>query len=80
MMNNVADFDMQKDKNTFIFKFQADLQKLGYDITPTGSWNTENKKVVEAFQYHFRPENYDGLVDVVTYSILQALLQKYPAK
>ena len=80
MMNNVADFEMQKDKNTFIFKFQTDLQKLGYDITPTGSWNAENKKVVESFQFHFRPENFDGLVDVVTYSILQALLQKYPAK
>ncbi len=78
MMNNVANFEMEKDKNTFIFKFQSDLQKLGYDIIPTGSWNSENRKVVEAFQYHFRPENYDGLVDVVTYSILQALIQKYP--
>lgn len=80
LMQNVSNFEMEKDKSTFIFSFQADLQKFGYDINPTGSWNTENRKVVEAFQYHFRPENYDGTVDVLTYSILQALLQKYPAK
>lgn len=80
MMNTVANFETLKGENTFIFKVQSDLQKLGYDISPTGSWNLENMKVVEAFQYHFRPENYDGVVDVVTYSILQALLQKYPAK
>lgn len=80
MMASVSDFELQNVKNTFIFKFQSDLQKLGYDISPTGTWNAENRKVVEAFQYHFRPENYDGMVDVVTYSILQALLQKYPAK
>lgn len=77
MMTSMADFDMNKDKNTFIFKCQQDLQKLGYDINPSGSWNDDNKKVVEAFQFHFRPENYDGAVDLVTYSILQALLQKY---
>lgn len=80
MMNSMSNFNTDKDKNTFIFKFQQDLQKLGYDINPTGSWNDDNKKVVEAFQFHFRPENYDGVVDVVTYSILQALLQKYPGK
>lgn len=80
MMNSISTFDSMKNKNTFIFKIQSDLQSFGYDIIPSGSWNAENKKVVEAFQYHFRPENYDGIVDLPTYSILQALLQKYPSK
>ena len=80
MMNAVNTFSTENMKPAFIFKVQTDLKNLGYDINPTGSWNLENKKVVEAFQFHFRPENYDGNVDVVTYAILQALLQKYPVK
>ncbi|MFC6268244.1 N-acetylmuramoyl-L-alanine amidase [Frigoriflavimonas asaccharolytica] len=80
MMKSLSTFDSMKDKNTFIFKVQSDLQNFGYDIVPTGSWNTENMRVVESFQYRFRPENYDGVLDLGTYSILQALLQKYPGK
>lgn len=64
----------------FVFKIQTALQKFGYNINPTGTWDKENIKVVEAFQYRFRPENYDGIVDMETWAILQALLQKYPQK
>lgn len=38
------------------------------------------KKTIEAFQYHFRPEKYDGIMDTETWAILQALNQKYPQK
>jgi N-acetyl-anhydromuramyl-L-alanine amidase AmpD len=38
------------------------------------------KKTIEAFQYHFRPQNYDGKIDIETWAILQALIQKYPNK
>lgn len=78
MNTSERNFQSESKKSTFIFKIQSDLQNLGYDINPSGSWNADNSKVVEAFQFHFRPENYDGVVDVVTYSILQALVQKYP--
>ena len=53
-------------------------KKFGYDIVPTGVWNRENIKVLEAFQYRFRPEVHDGIVDRETWAILQALIQKYP--
>lgn len=75
-----TDFVTESAASTYIFKIQTFLQQLGYDINPTGSWDNNNKKVVEAFQYHFRPEKYDGIVDAETWAILQALNQKYPAK
>ena len=38
------------------------------------------KKTIETFQYHFRPQNYDGIMDGETWAILRALNQKYPTK
>ncbi len=67
----------QFDNYSFIYQVQSDLRKYGYNITPTGSWNNQTKIVIRAFQYHFRPEKYDGILDAETWSILQALLKKY---
>ncbi|MDF0720035.1 N-acetylmuramoyl-L-alanine amidase [Kaistella sp. PBT33-4] len=73
-------FMAAQNSSSFIMQVQAMLQQFGYDITPTGTWNSENRKVVEAFQYHFRPQKADGTVDMETWAILQALIQKYPQK
>lgn len=79
MKKAIAENFMSKQNEvSFIFKIQTDLQNFGYDIQPSGIWDDDNRKIVEAFQYHFRPNNYDGIVDLETYSILQALLEKYP--
>jgi N-acetylmuramoyl-L-alanine amidase len=64
----------------FIFLVQTALQKFGYEIFPNGKWDDATKKTIEALQYHFRPQNYDGIMDAETWAILQALNQKYPAK
>ncbi|ODS88757.1 MAG: N-acetylmuramoyl-L-alanine amidase [Chryseobacterium sp. SCN 40-13] len=71
-------FAFEQNSIPFITKVQNGLKKFGYDIVPTGVWNRENIKVLEAFQYRFRPEIYDGVVDRETWAILQALNQKYP--
>ncbi len=73
-------FMTERNSSTFIYTVQRALKEFGYDINPTGAWTKENTKVVEAFQYHFRPENYDGIIDAETWAILQALIQKYPQK
>lgn len=75
-----TDFMTESAASTYVFKIQTALNQLGYEIMPTGSWDTNNKKVVEAFQFHFRPEKSDGIVDAETWAILQALVQKYPMK
>jgi N-acetylmuramoyl-L-alanine amidase len=76
---NPDEFKNMVNTSPFIFKIQTVLQQFGYDITPSGTWDNTNRKVVEAFQYHFRPANYDGQVDMETWAILQALNQKYSA-
>lgn len=64
----------------FIFSIQTALQKFGYGIELSGKWDDATKKTIEAFQYHFRPQNYDGIMDAETWAILQALNLKYSAK
>lgn len=75
-----ADFNTQLSTPSFTYKIQTMLKDFGYGIDPDGSWNDAAKKTVAAFQYHFRPEKYDGVMDAETWAILQALLQKYPVK
>ncbi|MBL1223058.1 N-acetylmuramoyl-L-alanine amidase [Chryseobacterium sp. L7] len=65
---------------SFIFAIQTALQKFGYYIDLSGKWDDGTKRTIEALQYHFRPQNYDGIMDAETWAILQALNQKYPAK
>lgn len=74
------DFAMQSTTSTFIFKFQTALKTFGYGIEPSGIVDDSTNKTIEAFQYHFRPEKYDGIMDAETWAILQALNQKYPQK
>ena len=75
---NNADFATQLATSPFIFKVQTMLQGFGYDIQPSGTMDDATKKTIETFQYHFRPQNYDGVLDPETWAILEALNQKYP--
>jgi len=68
---------LEKDSTSFILSVQADFEKYGYEIKKTGIWDEQTKKVITAFQYHFRPERYDGVLDVETWAILKALILKY---
>ncbi len=65
---------------SFITRYQTLLGQLGYGITINGMPDKATMKTVEAFQYHFRPERHDGVMDVETWAILQALVEKYPSK
>ncbi len=73
----MEDFAGQLLQSPFVFKVQTVLKNFGYGIEQTGSWDDQTKKTIEAFQYHFRPSNYDGVLDAETWAILQALNQKY---
>lgn len=77
---NTPNFVTDSNNYSMISKMQSALNSLGYEIAATGFWDANNRKVVEAFQYHFRPEKYDGVMDAETWAILQALVQKYPSK
>lgn len=61
----------------FIIKVQLALKQFGYSVTESGVWDDTTKKTIEAFQFHFRPQNFDGIMDAETWAILQALNIKY---
>lgn len=61
-------------------EFQKALQKYGYKFNLSGEWDKNTFLTVRAFQWHFRPEKADGIVDAETWAILQALIKKYRSK
>ena len=63
-----------------VSEMQKELKKFGYSINISDQWDKQAKNVVRAFQHHFRPSKYDGVMDVETYSILKALNEKYNKK
>ncbi|WP_323119943.1 N-acetylmuramoyl-L-alanine amidase [Burkholderia alba] len=56
---------------------QSKLLAYGYDTPQTGVLDAQTVNVVSAFQMHFRPTRYDGVPDVETVALLDALLEKY---
>lgn len=64
----------------FIKTVQEDFARYGYEIEANGEWTKKSKRVVSAFQMHFRPANYDGVLDRETWAILKALIKKYKTK
>lgn len=54
------------------------LQRYGYDVT-AATTPAMQRKVIAAFQIHFRPRDYRGLADAQTLAIARALLAKYGA-
>ncbi|POP45922.1 N-acetylmuramoyl-L-alanine amidase [Superficieibacter electus] len=52
------------------------LARYGYDVTPEMTL-AQQKRVIMAFQMHFRPARWDGVADAQTQAIAEALLEKY---
>ncbi|WP_044178040.1 N-acetylmuramoyl-L-alanine amidase [Phytobacter massiliensis] len=52
------------------------LARYGYDVKP-GMTAGQPKRVIMAFQMHFRPTSWSGAADAETQAIAEALLEKY---
>lgn len=52
------------------------LARYGYDVKP-GMTAGQQKRVIMAFQMHFRPTSWSGAADAETQAIAEALLEKY---
>ncbi|MBS4168210.1 N-acetylmuramoyl-L-alanine amidase [Parachlamydia sp. AcF125] len=63
-----------KPKGISVSWMQAGLQKWGYSVPQNGKLDPETEKVMQAFQMHFRPENYGGAIDEECANILDRLL------
>lgn len=52
---------------------QEKLRDFGYGIEVTGEYDAQTTAVIEAFQRHFRPRNFGGVMDGESYAILKEL-------
>ena len=56
---------------------QEKLKRYGYDVATDGVLDEKTRRVIGAFQMHFRSSDYAGNPDAQTDAIAQALLDKY---
>lgn len=56
---------------------QAKLSAYGYEVALTGVLDDKTRRVLQAFQMHFRPADYAGDADAETEALASALLEKY---
>jgi N-acetylmuramoyl-L-alanine amidase len=56
---------------------QHKLQRYGYDVATDGVLDDKTRRVIAAFQMHFRAADYAGNPDAETDAIAAALLDKY---
>lgn len=54
-------------------EIQESLRRAGYAAPETGVLDTATRRVIRAFQMHYRPARHDGLPDAETLAILHAL-------
>ena len=52
------------------------LARYGYEVKPEMS-AAQQKRVIMAFQMHFRPALWNGIADAESQAIAEALLEKY---
>ena len=78
---DISDFNEQlnklKQQPPSILDVQCALSIYGYPIELTGAQDKQSQFAVRAFQLHFRPSSYSGLMDEETTAILYALNKKY---
>ncbi|WMY96964.1 MAG: N-acetylmuramoyl-L-alanine amidase [Arsenophonus sp.] len=61
-----------------VLVIQKQLKKYGYDKIPqSGELDEETRKIISAFQLHFRPMDISGNPDAETEAIACALVEKY---
>jgi N-acetylmuramoyl-L-alanine amidase len=53
--------------------YQQQLARLGYAVPSSGEWDVTTRRVMAAFQMHFRPRLYDGQPDAESAAILQVI-------
>ncbi|MCX5592164.1 N-acetylmuramoyl-L-alanine amidase [Alcaligenes endophyticus] len=49
------------------------LAQAGYEVTNSGQFDSATQNVIRAFQMHYRPALYDGVMDAETFAILLSL-------
>lgn len=66
--------EFQRDALPTVGTVQEWLKHIGYAVPQHGQFDEDTKKVVRAFQMHYRPSRHDGMIDAETVGILKALV------
>lgn len=76
--NDYSNFMNDKEyKKSSVSNIKYEFIKYGYNSMPTNNvWDLESRKVLYAFQCHFRPQKIDANIDEETYAIIRALNEK----
>lgn len=69
--------EIQPNAKIDIQRLQKNLRTFGYAINITGNFDQQTRTFVQAFQMHFRPNDYSGNLDAETIAILENLIKKY---
>lgn len=56
--------------------FQRKLRQHGFALAATGQWDDASRNALSAFQMKYRPLRFDGMPDVESAAMLQALAQE----
>ncbi|WP_310619065.1 peptidoglycan recognition protein family protein [Flexibacterium corallicola] len=75
---NSSSFFQLGDEGQPVEAIQSLLGLYGYDVMPTGVYDTATFDAVTAFQRHYRPKVVDGIADAQTIATLHALLAALP--
>jgi N-acetylmuramoyl-L-alanine amidase len=63
-----------------VTRLQSAFRTYGYGLEVSGAYDEETGFVVAAFQRHFRPAAVDGVADLATRYMLDALIAALPAR
>lgn len=63
-------------KGTEVRRLQRNLKKTGYQIRVDGNFGPVTRKVVKAFQRHFRRQKMNGIADLETVARIKTLSKK----
>jgi N-acetylmuramoyl-L-alanine amidase len=64
------------DEGVGVLALRAALGRLGFDLSPSGHFDSETATVVRAFQRHWVQTRFDGVADGATRARLVALLRR----
>lgn len=67
------------EESASVRRMQEHLQRIGYGLSPTGTYDTLTEAVVRAFQRRWLPENVTGMADIQTLRQIGAIHALYTA-
>ncbi len=73
---NICNIEVADQKKLAIMRYQKKMIEIGFELSISGIIDEQTKKVVTAFQRHWRSELVDGKIDQNTISVIDDIHRK----